>query len=1201
MKSTVKYFLVTMSVGFSLTCLSAKASLPLPVRFSAAGYGSTDYSVGRADVMVPLKGSTACRNIYINPAVAYGTDTLGYADLGIGYRVIKNSSAILGGYLFGGYSGIANNARLWIINPGLEALGERWDAHLNGYHVMGDRNKTISSYTTFNSFGGHSAFYNKFGLNQHAGDGADAIFGYQLFRGAPLKTYVGSYFFMPAQTNNILGGAVGLEYWATKNVKVFANYAYDNLQRSVGAVGVGVEFGGTRVSRTCSTVEERLTDPVERYLSGVGRGSAIPTPTKLQLLGLVVPDGMGSLTFFTPTGSPNNGGRGLTINNCTFENPCGPTDLTNQGTQTLSTLLPKTTMYFLEGGTYSALDIVGGSNPVVIRPGQTINTFPTDPETPPANFTGGFILGGNNTLNNITLNPTASTATGAGISATNGGYVVVNSSQIGSASAPFATGLNLSGSTQATLNNSTVYASSNGANLAGISSLTANQSVFSVGGSTFGINSTSSGSIFLNGSAVNLQGSNGIVGVSSTGGGNVGLAGGSVINVIGAQDIVGLQTQGAGTVTVSEASSINVGATGSNPIGYYNQGGSGAVSFSGSRITVNAPGQATAIGIQDTAGASGNITADASVINVQGAANTVGINSAGTGNLTLTGTSMSVAGADTSSGIAVTGGRAINVSNGALVFVGGNGSAGFSSTGDGNIALDGNTWNFTEGNNSYGFNFKGDGDITVNNDKQTATGGTNFIGFDMAGPTATATVTGSAFNVTAGSNSFVSQIEGGGPISFGTSSITMNGTTGSTATGGINTLSSSTSTLSLSGTPITVTGGASSVGLSSNGIGSVTVSDSPIKMTAKGANVQGVNIAGSGEVNVVNSPITMQATSQAGATGFATSAASTSEVTLNGAPITVNGGANAQGLSIAGSGDVDVLGNSPITVNAVGFAGATGISIASTAMGTTTLDANFPINVTGGDTTTGINNLGTGALNVMNGNPITVKGGDTVIAFNNGGSGAVNIGNNTLTVNATGAGTGLGTAAGSSNAITATGTQITVTGNTGTSRGANLNGSGNVDLTNVSIKVDGADARGISSGMSTVTITGGTIDVTAYGAGGVFVAGGSFNLQGGTIITVNGGPGRGPGGGLAQANGLVTIASGSSITGNDITVTVDKAGSVGGQNSALWTSSSPSATITIGGSKINAIGVVPLIKTPNAGPITITSSVCTLNGVIAAC
>lgn len=65
-------------------------------------------------------------NFYLDPNLAYGTDNQGYADLGLGYRWIKNDVPILGLYLFGGYTRIDNNARLWVANPGIEALGSRW-------------------------------------------------------------------------------------------------------------------------------------------------------------------------------------------------------------------------------------------------------------------------------------------------------------------------------------------------------------------------------------------------------------------------------------------------------------------------------------------------------------------------------------------------------------------------------------------------------------------------------------------------------------------------------------------------------------------------------------------------------------------------------------------------------------------------------------------------------------------------------------------------------------------------------------------------------------------------------------------------------------------------------------------------------------------------------------------------------------------
>ncbi|WP_244887496.1 hypothetical protein, partial [Rickettsiella grylli] len=80
-----------------------------------------------------------------------------------------------------------------------------------------------------------------------------------------------------------------------------------------------------------------------------------------------------------------------------------------------------------------------------------------------------------------------------------------------------------------------------------------------INGISTGINSTSSGPINLtNQSSVNVINvtGDGLVGVSSIGGGAFALNDGSVINVNGDDDVVGLQTNGEGEVTVSGASSI---------------------------------------------------------------------------------------------------------------------------------------------------------------------------------------------------------------------------------------------------------------------------------------------------------------------------------------------------------------------------------------------------------------------------------------------------------------------------------------------------------------------------------------------------------------------------------------------------------------------------------------------------------------------
>lgn len=454
-------FFLSSLVSLSLICGPVYADFPLPPRLSALAYAS-DYTVGQADLMLPVLGHPNRNNLYIDPALSYGSDNQGAADIGVGYRWIAQQAAILGGYVFGGYSRIDNNARLWVVNPGIEALGSRWDAHLNAYFPMGDRHTNAGSGMN-DFFSGHSQFGSLFLVEQFAGNGADAKVAYQLFRDSSLKGYLGSYYFSPAQTNNIWGGAAGVEYWLTQNVKMIGSYTYDNLRHSTYAFGIGLEWGGTRVHRVDPDLEERLTDPVERYLAELGQASKIPSRLKDQSTGGTVLLA-NNIAFFSQTGTPNAAGVGLTPANCTFENPCGPTDFTQIGVDTLAGLLPNTQLYF-NGGTYTS------NGAVDLNPGQSLQSRSADysqPATGAARSTivaDSITLLGNNSLENIILLPSASPLT-AGVYV-NGSNNVINGSQIGSMSNFFDTGVNASGATVLIIN-SDVFAGGSSANSRGI-------------------------------------------------------------------------------------------------------------------------------------------------------------------------------------------------------------------------------------------------------------------------------------------------------------------------------------------------------------------------------------------------------------------------------------------------------------------------------------------------------------------------------------------------------------------------------------------------------------------------------------------------------------------------------------------------------------------------------------------------------------
>lgn len=537
-----------------------------PPRFSINALTS-DYTVGQLDLMLPVEGDNA-HNLYVDPNLAYGTDNQGYADLGMGYRWIENQAAILGVYLFGGYSRIANNARLWVINPGVEVMGSSWDMHLNGYVPLGDQHFNIGT-QSFLSFSGHTLTSTPFLFNQYAGNGADISLGYQFFPESSIKGYVGSYYFSPPQTENIWGGAAGLEYWPTQQLKVFASYTYDKLNHSTGALGLGVELGRTHIRHNPS-LEERITDPVQRYLAQLGRGSAIPSRIRTQALTSEAIS-VSNIAYFSQLGTPNNAGMGLTLANCTFENPCGPTDFSQTGINTLSGILPNTLMYF-NGGSYPALDTVG-TGPITLNVGQSLSSRTADYSQPAqgnarSTFNGAFVINTNNhVLNDLIILPTASTSGGNGIHATAGNNITINDVQIGSTANPFFIAYNGDGADSGTINNSELFGRDRAIRGAVNTQLTVNNSSLNInatGGNPIVVSLGTNSNVTINNSLINGAGAaagSTLSGVGTFQNASITLNNSQINVTATAGNVEGISTSGTGTVTVQQSNIIVDGTT----------------------------------------------------------------------------------------------------------------------------------------------------------------------------------------------------------------------------------------------------------------------------------------------------------------------------------------------------------------------------------------------------------------------------------------------------------------------------------------------------------------------------------------------------------------------------------------------------------------------------------------------------------------
>lgn len=265
---------------------------------------------------------------------------------------------------------------------------------------------------------------------------------------------------------------------------MFANYSYDNYQHSKVVGGLGINFGGVRKHWADPSLSERLTDPVDRYLANLGHGSGIPSKTLLYGMGrgnssVLVSD---SIAFFSQTGTPNNGGTGLTLANCTFENPCGPTDFSQTGVNNLNTLLPNTNFYF-NGGTYPATN---GLIPLTLNDGQSVFSRTTDYSAlatgaARSTFNGGFNLLGNNTLDSIILNNTISSVA---INAESAPNLVLSNSQIGTASNPYAAGIILLNESDLTIENTSINTQLQGISVQD-STLIMQSSVLNTGGLGF--------------------------------------------------------------------------------------------------------------------------------------------------------------------------------------------------------------------------------------------------------------------------------------------------------------------------------------------------------------------------------------------------------------------------------------------------------------------------------------------------------------------------------------------------------------------------------------------------------------------------------------------------------------------------------------------------------------------------------------------
>lgn len=656
-----KSFCMAAGIVFFYATLSLADNIYDP-RISISGLGGSRF-FGAGDAMLPISGD--------NQSLWYG-DLQGQYDsnhnwtgsLGGGIRKIMNNAYFIGGYTYADYNNADDKGHFWFLSPGVEAVGLRWDAHLNTYLPVSSQTKTVArgfgddlGIGSSVTFSGHDQYDHLYKIYDSVGPGIDIDGGYRWSDEFPVTTHLGAYHFKPKEGDGVTGGRLQISYPLNHQFTLLAENSYDNLRHNTFMAGLRVTFGGLPHDTQPLDISDRMLDATVRNLASTGRGNSVPLVRSTQDTGTTALE-RSNIYFFT-----NNGGNAFDTAagtaNCTYEHPCNGSGFTQSAINAINNAAANANFYF-NGGAYNAINSSSG---LTLNNGQSIYgrnsdyTLAASGNDRPT-FNGGFILNGNNTLDSIQLMNNAGTPLTQALSLNNATGVTLNNVLIGAMNATQGYGIGvLLDNSSININNSTInvfsQAPNNSSDIAyGIdtaaltsNTINLNNSVINMGGVTGswrGINAVDDLGLTLNlnnsqiNAAITGGGSGNTYGVFYSGIGTsaITLNDSSInLNSNAADSVIGISSAAQDTAITLNNSAINVThtTTGSNLSYGIAASGSGdnQVTLNHSAVNVSATssaGNVTAYGIFTESSAGNNdvtLTNNSSVSATAVAANNV--------------------------------------------------------------------------------------------------------------------------------------------------------------------------------------------------------------------------------------------------------------------------------------------------------------------------------------------------------------------------------------------------------------------------------------------------------------------------------------------------------------------------------------------------------------------------------------------------
>lgn len=316
----------------------------------------TNAGIYGGDALLPIYGNED-GFIYGDFTGDNATNSTWLVSPGVGLRdVVANH--LYGAYLYGDYQQVSYGPKFWVMNPGVEWMTPRWDAHINGYFPTQNQqqsgNRAFAD--TFGDFGyvnfnGHDEFDTLVTPYAVIGNGVDGDIGASFnWNGLRARASLGGYFYFPSSPmKDINGVTAGFKIPMGKFMAMTVNDSYDNINHNITSLSFSVSLGDEENLYT-PDVHNRLLAPDLRHIGVIATGAGTYAQRELENPSAEEEEQTG-IWFFEPGSGVAHAASGIVGSSAitcgTKNNPCS--GITQQEIDDIAGLDPNAKLYLASG------------------------------------------------------------------------------------------------------------------------------------------------------------------------------------------------------------------------------------------------------------------------------------------------------------------------------------------------------------------------------------------------------------------------------------------------------------------------------------------------------------------------------------------------------------------------------------------------------------------------------------------------------------------------------------------------------------------------------------------------------------------------------------------------------------------------------------------------------------------------------------